>query len=193
MYQDLPSAWVRRFAPLIRHGGRVLDLAAGGGRQARLLLDMGYAVTAVDRDVSQLQQFAGTGCVVRELDLEAGDPEAAMAALGHGYAGVIVTNYLHRPLFPGLAAALAPGGVLIYETFAAGTERLLERMWQPVVHVEGPLATLWAPYDFHVDGKRSHCGVDAVTLLRGDAGWRVAGITYTVQRADCAPSPLGPP
>jgi len=36
---------------------------------------------------------------------------------------VVVTNYLHRPLFPHLLAALAPGGILIYETFAAGNER----------------------------------------------------------------------
>ena len=55
MYQDRPSTWVRRFAPLIRPGGRVLDLAAGGGRHTRLLLDMGFAVTAVDRDVTALQ------------------------------------------------------------------------------------------------------------------------------------------
>ena len=124
MYQDLPSAWVRRFVPLIRPGGRVLDLAAGGGRHTRLILDMGYAVTGVDRDVSQLQQLAGARCEIRELDLEAGDPKTAMAPLGSGYDGVIVTNYLHRPLLPGLAAALAPEGVLIYETFAAGNERL---------------------------------------------------------------------
>jgi SAM-dependent methyltransferase len=115
---------VRRFVPLIRGGGRVLDLAAGGGRHTRLLLDMGLAVTAVDRDVAQLQQFAGSRCDIRELDLESGDPEAAMAQLGGGYDGIVVTNYLHRPLFPGLAAALAPGSVLIYETFAAGNERL---------------------------------------------------------------------
>ena len=124
MYQDLPSAWVRRFVPLIRQGGQVLDLAAGGGRHTRLFLDMGFDVTAVDRDVSQLLQFAGARCAVRELDLEASDPEAAMAALGHGYDGIVVTNYLHRPLFTGLGAALAPAGVLIYETFAAGNERL---------------------------------------------------------------------
>lgn len=124
MYQDLPSAWVRRFAPLIRQGGRVLDLGAGGGRHTSLLLDMGFAVTAVDRDVSQLQQFAGLRCEIRVLDLETGDPAAVMAALGGGYDGIVVTNYLHRPLFPGLAAALSPAGVLIYQTFAAGNERL---------------------------------------------------------------------
>jgi SAM-dependent methyltransferase len=124
MYQDQASPWVRRFVPLIRPGGRVLDLAAGGGRHTRLLLDMGFAVTAVDRDVADLQQFAGARCAVHETDLETGDPAAAMAALGGGYDGAIVTNYLHRPLFSGIAAALAPQGVLIYETFAAGNERL---------------------------------------------------------------------
>lgn len=124
MYQDLPSPWVRRFAPLIRQAGRVLDLAAGGGRHTRLLLDMGFAVTAVDRDVAQLQQFAGVRCEVRELDLETGDPNAAIVALGGGYDGIVVINYLHRPLLPGLAKELAPGGVLIYQTFAAGNERL---------------------------------------------------------------------
>ena len=124
MYQDQPSTWVRRFVPLVRQGGRVLDLAAGGGRHTRLLLDMGFAVTAVDRDVTALQSFAGVRCAVRDIDLETADPAAAMAALGGGYDGVVVTNYLHRPLFPGIAAALAPDGVLIYQTFAAGNQRL---------------------------------------------------------------------
>ena len=124
MYQDQASPWVRRFVRLIRPGGRVLDLAAGGGRHTRLLLDMGFVVTAVDRDVTELQQFAGARCTVRETDLETGDPAAAMAALGGGFDGVVVTNYLHRPLFSGIAAALASDCVLIYETFAAGNERL---------------------------------------------------------------------
>ena len=123
MYQDQPSHWVRRFAPLIRPGGRVLDLAAGGGRHTKLLLNMGFAVTAVDRDVAKLRPLAGGRFELREIDLETGDRAAAMAALGGGYDGVVVNNYLHRPLFPGIAAALAPGGVLIYETFAAGNER----------------------------------------------------------------------
>jgi len=123
MDQPPPSAWVRRFAPLIRSGGRVLDLAAGAGRHTRLLLDMGFAVTAIDRDIAGLRALAGDRCEIRAIDLEAGPPESALAPLASDYDGIVVTNYLHRPLFASIAAALAPGGVLIYETFAIGNER----------------------------------------------------------------------
>jgi hypothetical protein len=78
-------------------------------------------------------------------------------------------------------------------SLGAGKERMLERMWAPVVHVHGPMAVLWAPYDFHIDGRFSHCGVDTFTLVRGAAGWRIASILYTVEPTGCAPSPLGPP
>jgi len=122
MAHDTPSAWVRRFIPLIRPGGRVLDLAAGGGRHTRLLLDMGFVVTAVDRDIAGLHPLASGKCDLRALDLESGPPERALGPLG-GFDGVVVTNYLHRPLFAPIAAAMASGGVLIYETFAAGNER----------------------------------------------------------------------
>ena len=88
------------------------------------MLDMGLIVTAVDRDVSALQSLAGSTCIVRAIDLETGNPDTIMAQLGGAYDGIIVTNYLHRPLLPPMGAALAPGGVLIYETFAAGNERL---------------------------------------------------------------------
>jgi hypothetical protein len=70
---------------------------------------------------------------------------------------------------------------------------LLERFWSPTVLIRGPIATVWTPYDFHVDGKFSHCGVDSFTLVRGTAGWVVSGISYTVERSKCEPSPLGPP
>ena len=124
MDQPAPSAWVRRFAPLIRPDGRVLDLAAGGGRHTRLLLDMGFRVTAVDRDIAELRPLAGAKCEIGAIDLEAGAPESALASLGGDYDGIVVTNYLHRPLFAWVTAALAADGVLIYETFAIGNERL---------------------------------------------------------------------
>ena len=78
-------------------------------------------------------------------------------------------------------------------SLAEGRERLLERFWAPVVHVHGPLAEVWAPYDFHVDGRFSHCGVDSFSLVRTAAGWQIAGIVYTVETTGCAASPLGPP
>jgi SAM-dependent methyltransferase len=123
MHSETPSGWVRRFAPLIRAGGRVLDLAAGAGRHTRLLLDMGLSVTAIDRDVDLLRDLAGSRCEVRALDLETGDLDGVVARLGDGHDGIVVTNYLYRPLLRPLAAALAPGGVLIYETFMTGNER----------------------------------------------------------------------
>lgn len=110
-----PSDWVIRFLRLIRPGGLVLDLAAGGGRHTRLLLDRGFRVRAVDRDAAALRPLA---CETVELDLETGAPWP----LGSGYDGIVVTNYLHRPLLPGIAAALAPGGAVIYETFMVGQE-----------------------------------------------------------------------
>ena len=93
----------------------MLDLAAGGGRHARFFRDRGHAVTAVDRRLAGMAGVAGIELV--ETDLEA----APWPLPGRRFAAVIVTNYLHRPLLPHLAAALEPeGGVLIYETFAAG-------------------------------------------------------------------------
>ncbi len=69
----------------------------------------------------------------------------------------------------------------------------LERMWNPVVLLSGRLAALWAEYDFHRGGQFSHCGVDAVTLVKTPEGWKITGIAYTVEKEKCPPSPLGPP
>jgi SAM-dependent methyltransferase len=115
------SAWVRRFAPLIAPGGRVLDLAANQGRHAGLLLALGFRVVAADRKTDELRAHFDTDlrCDIVEIDLENGAPWR----LGGGFDGIVVSLYLHRPLFPDLIAALAPGGVLIYETFMVGNER----------------------------------------------------------------------
>lgn len=114
-----PSAWVRRWAPLLRSGGAVLDVACGGGRHTRFLAGLGHPVDAVDRDPAAIAALSGlTGVTGLCADLEGG----AWPYAGRRFAAVVVTNYLHRPLFPLLRAALAPGGVLIYETFAIGNE-----------------------------------------------------------------------
>ena len=76
--------------------------------------------------------------------------------------------------------------------FGQSEEPVHERMWNPTVLVRGPYAVVWAPYDFHVDGAFSHCGVDTFTLVRTPDGWRVAHLSYTIEEEGCAPSPLGP-
>lgn len=116
---DAPSAWIVRFAPLVPPGARVLDLAAGQGRHARYLAARGAQVLAVDRDPAALAALHGlAGVSTRVLDLETGDWPLA----GERFDAIVVTRYLHRPSFPHLRAALAPDGVLLYETFAQGNE-----------------------------------------------------------------------
>jgi myo-inositol-1(or 4)-monophosphatase len=113
-----PSAWVARFASLVPAGATVLDVAAGSGRHTSLFLERGHRVVAVDRDPSVLAT-AGNLEIVR-ADLEDGAPWP----LGERrFGGIVVTNYLHRPLLPILVDRLEPGGVLVYETFARGHER----------------------------------------------------------------------
>ena len=68
---------------------------------------------------------------------------------------------------------------------------LRERMWSPEVRVHGLIATVWTPYDFWIDGKFSHCGIDAFDLIKTEEGWKLAGGTYTIE-SQCEPSPLGP-
>ncbi len=97
----------------------MLDLACGSGRHARYLARMGFRVDAVDRDVEALAKVEGAGIAPLQADLE-GD---AWPYPGRSFAAVVVCNYLWRALFPTLLESLAPDGVLIYETFAAGNER----------------------------------------------------------------------
>lgn len=83
------------------------------------------------------------------------------------------------------------------EVYLAGlegdAEAFLERMWASEVRVHGPIAVVWTPYDFHVNGEFSHCGVDAFQLLLTEGGWMITGGTYTVERTGCPESPHGSP
>jgi len=115
-----PSPWVERWAPLIASGAVVLDLACGYGRHARFLAARDCSVVAVDRDEQALAALAD----VRGIRPVMADLEGAPWPFGtDGFDAIIVTNYLHRPLFPHLTAALRPDGVLLYETFMVGNER----------------------------------------------------------------------
>lgn len=115
--QLAPSQWVLRFAALVADGGRVLDVACGAGRHSRLFAAGGHTVEAVDRDIS------GFLDVPARVNLQQADIEGeAWPYEDEKFAGVIVTNYLHRPLMAALVACVAPGGAFIYETFAAGNE-----------------------------------------------------------------------
>jgi SAM-dependent methyltransferase len=115
-----PSAWVVRWTPLVRAGSAVLDLACGYGRHARHFASRGCRVLAVDRDAAALATLAGVpGVVTQAADLEgAAWPFASMS-----FDAVVVANYLHRPLFGPIIAALRPAGIFVYDTFMVGNER----------------------------------------------------------------------
>jgi SAM-dependent methyltransferase len=117
MNEAAVSGWVVRFAPLIASGARVLDLAAGYGRHARFFAARQARVVAADRDPAALAACAATpGVETRVVDLETGEWPFA----GERFDAVVAVRYLHRALFPHLLASLAPDGVVLYETFAAG-------------------------------------------------------------------------
>jgi SAM-dependent methyltransferase len=116
------SPWIERFGPSVPPSGPVLDLACGGGRHTRWFATRGYDVVAVDRDLSGVADLADDLRVeLRPADLEDGSP---FPAASRAFAGVVVTNYLWRPILDAIADAVAPGGWLLYETFAEGNELL---------------------------------------------------------------------
>lgn len=114
-----PSPAIAGWAAHVRAGGPVLDVAAGGGRHAALFAGRGHPVVAVDRDVAALRALAAPGVEVVAADLE----NAPWPLPGRRFAAVVVVNYLWRPLWPDLLAAVEPGGALLCETFAVGNER----------------------------------------------------------------------
>jgi SAM-dependent methyltransferase len=105
----------------MQSGGSVLDVACGAGRHAALLAGRGHAVTAIDRDLSGVQDLSGDVALV-QADIE----NAPWPLLFNGapiqFNGVVVTNYLWRALLPTLVGSVAQGGVLLYETFTQGNE-----------------------------------------------------------------------
>ncbi|WP_210546796.1 bifunctional 2-polyprenyl-6-hydroxyphenol methylase/3-demethylubiquinol 3-O-methyltransferase UbiG [Rhodoferax sp. PAMC 29310] len=116
-----PSPWVQRWSHLIRPAGSALDVACGRGRHLRYLAGQGYIVTGVDRSEEALQIASGHGDTVL-ADIENEPWPLVDQQQVRQFDAVVVTNYLWRALFHVLEQSLAPGGVLLYETFAQGNE-----------------------------------------------------------------------
>lgn len=112
-----PSEWVRRWSHLAPAGAEVLDVACGAGRHLRWFHALGHPVTGIDHDPSAVQAAARLGEAIA-ADIE----NSSWPLAGRAFGGVVVTNYLWRALLPAIVQSVAPGGVLIYETFASGNE-----------------------------------------------------------------------
>ncbi len=118
---EAPSAWVQRWAHLVRPGGTVLDVACGHGRHMRWFAARGHPVTGVDRSPEAMAAAATLGEALL-ADIENGPWPLLQDGQPRTFDAVVVTNYLWRPLLPLIRDSLAPDGVLIYETFAVGNE-----------------------------------------------------------------------
>ena len=115
------SAWVRRFYDQIPKTGLILDLAGGSGRHTRFLTQKGFKLLLLDNDIAKAKDLQGVeNIVLMEYDLEDG---STLPFPKSSFQGVVVTNYLYRPIFPQLLNLLDDGGILIYETFAVGNEK----------------------------------------------------------------------
>ena len=164
---ETPSAWVQRWAHLVERGP-VLDVACGAGRHAVYFAERGFEVFAVDREH---QALPGAIRFVR-ADLENGSP---WPWPGRRFAAIVVTNYLHRPLFPRLVESLEEGGVLIYETFRAGNERYGKPsnphfLLRPAELLEAFGALTVVGFEQGVLERTKKAVVQRICVIRGSAG-----------------------
>ena len=139
-----PAQWLVDNLDLIPRDAVVLDVASGKGRNALFLAHAGWRVHAIDRDGAALAALAAgeTRITTETIDLES----VPAPSLGREqYGAVIVFNYLHRPLMPAIIDAVAPGGVLIYETFTRGQALGGHPRNPGFLLNEGELPTLVAP------------------------------------------------
>lgn len=168
---DGPAGWLLDNADLLRRGMRVLDVAAGRGRHALLLAGAGFTVTAVDRDERRMQRLRELAARLQwPLAAEVRDLETGAVDLGNAaYDLIVVTHYLHRPLFPALVRALAPEGLLCYETFTTAQAERGRPTNPAFLLAPGELARLVAPLEVvrsregEVDGRM----VASVVARRG--------------------------
>mgnify|MGYP000290625454 CR=1 FL=1 len=135
--QEPTSSWVKRWSHLLHAGCSVLDVACGHGRHMRHFAAQGHAVVGIDRNPEAIASVSALGETVC-ADIENGPWPVA----GRTFGGVVVTNYLWRPVWPDLLASLAPNGVLVYETFATGNETVGKPSRPDFLLQSGELLTL---------------------------------------------------
>jgi SAM-dependent methyltransferase len=144
------SPWLIDNAELLPRGGRVLDVACGRGRNALWLAQSGFVVRAIDRNA---EAIAALGDQARQLSLDIATAVVDLETnpppdLGHAvYDAIVVFNYLHRPLFPSLRAAVKPGGVIVYQTFTTRQAELGHPRNPAFLLRDGELAELVAPFE----------------------------------------------
>src|SRR5262245_56063388 len=144
-----PAPWVLENLDLLPRRGRMLDVACGGGRHALFFASRGWTCRAVDGDAARIEALREAAQRLRlPLQAEVLDLETGPADLGRdAYELVLVVHYLHRPLFPALRRALAPGGLLLYETFTT-TQAARGKPTNPDFLLEpGELPRLVAPLE----------------------------------------------
>jgi hypothetical protein len=132
-----------------------------------------------------------TQVVQRFFDALGNGDGAGMRALLYPNARVTIA----APVGPDSTAVRMDTAEQLIGRIGAGGPKMLERMWNPEVRINGPLAMLWTPYDFHRDGKFSHCGVDVFEMVKVRGEWSISAISYTIitPESRCPQSPLGPP
>lgn len=142
---------------------------------AALALGCAFPAAAADADeaaiVGQIERFFGA--------MRAQDPATIKAVLLDD-----TTFSAQRAGAEGFKLSRIPG-----KDFAervAGQKGLDERMWDPVVMRRGPIAMVWAPYEFRLDGKTTHCGVDVFDMVKVDGTWRIAHLMWTQEPDACA-------
>ena len=142
-----PEPWLTEHASLLPAGGRALDVATGGGRHALWLARQGFETLAVDRNEAALRTLdARATRAMLPIEVQCRDLEVGLQTFETGAFDVIVVfHYLHRPLLPALRAALAPGGVLVYETFTRGQAARGRPTNPAFLLAEGELLTLVEP------------------------------------------------
>jgi SAM-dependent methyltransferase len=148
--REVPSPWVVRFAPLVDPRGLVLDVACGRGRHTREFAQRGCRVLAVDIDSSAgavLASLNQVEFVCMDLEAKVSRPGLPGALANRRFDAIVVTRYLHRPLMACLAYALAPGGLLLYETFAQGQQRFGRPVNPDFLLNAGELLTTFAMLD----------------------------------------------